>query len=57
VLVPYLVSRYTLSLIRIPIEVGLIGGRLTALRLLACLGLPPLAGLITRWLVPLLPAR
>lgn len=55
VLVTYLVSISTLSLIRIPMEVGLIGGRLAALRLLACVFLPPLAGLLTRWLVPLLP--
>lgn len=55
VLVTYLVSMSTLSLIRIPMEVGLIGGRLATLRLLACVGLPPLAGLLTRWLVLLFP--
>lgn len=57
VLVTYLVSISTLSLIRIPMEVGLIGGRLAMLRVAACLLLPPLAGLLTRWLAPLLPMR
>jgi uncharacterized membrane protein YraQ (UPF0718 family) len=56
VLVTYLVSLATLSLIRIPMEVGFVGGRIAALRLLACLFMPPLAGLLTRWLVPHLPA-
>lgn len=56
VLVTYLVSISTLSLIRIPMEVGLIGGRLAMLRVAACLLLPPLAGLLTRWLVALLPS-
>ena len=54
VLVTYMVSLATLSAIRIPIEVGLVGWRLTALRWLASVGLPPLAGLLTRVLVPLL---
>ncbi|MCX4246156.1 permease [Paraliomyxa miuraensis] len=54
VLVTYLVSLATLSAIRIPMEVGLIGWRLATLRFLACLGLPPLAGLLTRVLLPLL---
>lgn len=53
VLVTYMVSLATLSAIRIPMEVGLIGGRLATLRLLACVGLPPLAGLLTRGLAPL----
>jgi uncharacterized protein len=53
VLVTYMTSLATLSVIRIPMEVGLIGGRLAALRVLACLVLPPLAGVITRGLVPL----
>ena len=56
VLVTYLVSISTLSLIRIPMEVGLIGGRLAMLRVAACVLLPPLAGLLTRWLVALLPS-
>jgi uncharacterized membrane protein YraQ (UPF0718 family) len=55
VLVTYLVSMSTLSLLRIPMEVSFIGGRLAMLRFFVCVGLPPLAGLLTRWLVPLLP--
>ncbi|MEM9457974.1 MAG: permease [Myxococcota bacterium] len=53
VLVTYLVSLATLSVIRIPLEVGLIGGRLAAIRFVVCLLLPPLAGLLTRWIMPL----
>lgn len=45
VLITYLVSLATLSLVRIPIEVGILGARLTALRIAASLVLPPLAGL------------
>ena len=48
VLVTYLVSLALLSMIRIPMEIGLIGARLTAVRVLVCLLLPPLAGLLTR---------
>jgi uncharacterized membrane protein YraQ (UPF0718 family) len=54
VLVTYLVSLATLSVIRIPMEIGLIGWRLATLRFVVCLGLPPLAGLLTRGLMPLL---
>lgn len=53
VLITYLVSLATLSVIRIPLEVGLIGGRLTMLRFAVCLVLPPIAGLLTRWAAPL----
>lgn len=53
VLVIYLVSLATLWVIRIPIEVGLIGGRLTAVRFVMCLFLPPLAGMLTRVAAPL----
>ncbi|KIG18472.1 hypothetical protein DB30_00757 [Enhygromyxa salina] len=52
VVVTYLVSFSLLSLIRLPIEVGILGPRLTALRVLACLLLPPLAGLITLVIAP-----
>lgn len=48
VIVTYLVSMATLSIIRIPMEVGLLGGRITALRVVSCLLLPPLAGLLVR---------
>ena len=54
VLVTYLVSLATLSVIRIPLEVGLIGGRLAAIRFVTCLLLPPVAGVLTRWVAPLL---
>lgn len=53
VMVTYLVSLATLSVIRIPLEVGLIGGRLATIRFVTCLFLPPLAGLLTRWVMPL----
>ena len=48
VLVTYLTSLATLSFVRVPLEVSLIGGRLTTLRVIACLLLPPIAGAITR---------
>lgn len=48
VLVTYLVSMATLSVIRLPIEIGLIGPRLTMLRVASCLILPPIAGLMVR---------
>jgi len=54
VLVTYMTSLVTLTVIRLPMEVSLVGGRLAMLRFVACLLLPPLAGLLTRVLVPLL---
>jgi uncharacterized protein len=54
VVVTYLVSFSLLSLIRLPIEVGILGPRLTALRVIACLLLPPLAGIVTLVIAPLL---
>jgi uncharacterized membrane protein YraQ (UPF0718 family) len=54
VLVTYLVSLSTLSALRLPIEIGFIGGRLAALRFAASLVLPPIAGVVTRGLVLLL---
>lgn len=54
VMVTYLASVAMLSVIRFPLEVGFIGGRLATLRFLACLLLPPLAGLLARLLAPLL---
>ncbi len=50
VLVTYLTSLALLSILRLPIELGFLGPRLTALRVLASLFLPPLAGLVTRYL-------
>jgi len=52
VLITYLVSVATLSIIRLPLEVGFIGGRLAALRFFACLLLPPIAGLLARVVAP-----
>ena len=48
VLLTYLVSLSTLSLIRVPLEVGILGGRLAGLRVIACVLLPPLVGLGAR---------
>lgn len=50
VLLTYLVSLSTLSLIRVPLEAAIVGGRLTTLRVLACLLLPPVVGLGARLL-------
>lgn len=50
VLLTYLVSLSTLSLIRMPLEIGILGGRLTALRVVACALLPPLVGIGARLL-------
>ena len=54
VIVTYLASLAMLSIIRFPLEVGFIGGRLATLRFLGCLLLPPLAGLVTRLVAPLI---
>lgn len=53
VLVTYLVSLATLSIVRVPLEIGLIGVRLTVIRVVACLFLPPVAGLLVRVSQPL----
>lgn len=50
VLLTYLVSLSTLSLIRLPLEIGILGGRLTFLRVVACALLPPLVGVGARLL-------
>ena len=50
VLLTYLVSLSTLSLIRVPLEAAIIGGRLTILRVIACLLLPPIVGVGARLL-------
>jgi len=50
VLLTYLVSLSTLSLIRVPLEAAIIGGRLTTLRVVACLLLPPIVGVGARLL-------
>ena len=48
VLVTYLTSLALLSIIRIPLEVGFLGWRLTLIRVAASALLPPLAGLAAR---------
>lgn len=52
VLVTYLTSMACLSLIRVPLEVGFYGWRLMALRVVASLVLPFVAGGIARWAKP-----
>lgn len=52
VLVTYLVSLATLSIMRAPLEVGFYGWRLTLLRIAACLVIPFVAGGIARLLGP-----
>jgi len=54
VLMTYATSFATLSLLRVPIEVGFYGWRLTGLRLLVSLILPIIAGGLTQVLLPLL---
>jgi hypothetical protein len=46
-----------LSFIRLPMEIALYGGRVTGLRLLASLLLPPVAGLLAHALGPLFMGR
>jgi uncharacterized protein len=53
VLVTYLVSLSTLSVMKLPMEMGIVGGRLALMRFAACALLPPLAGLVTRGLLSL----
>ena len=53
VLVTYLTSMALLPALRVPMEIGIYGGRLAALRLLACAALPPVAGLIAAAIVRL----
>lgn len=52
VLVTYLTSMATLSLIRIPLEIGFYGWRLMALRVAVSLVLPFVAGGLARWMGP-----
>lgn len=50
VLITYLTSVALLSTIRIPLELGIYGPKLTLLRVLSSILLPPLAGLFARFL-------
>lgn len=53
VIVTYLTSMSLLSFIRVPMELGMYGGRLTALRVVASVLLPPIAGGIAQILAGL----
>jgi uncharacterized membrane protein YraQ (UPF0718 family) len=50
VVVTYVTSMSLLSFVRVPLELGIYGPRLTALRVLSCVVLPLLAGLIAQLL-------
>ena len=52
-LITYLTALSTLSVLRIPLELGFYGWRLTALRIASSLVLPPLAGWLAVRLAPL----
>ena len=54
VLVTYLTSMATLSLIRVPLEIGFYGWRLMTLRVVVSLVLPFVAGGIARFCAPLI---
>lgn len=54
VLVTYMTSMALLSFLRVPLEAGIVGPKLAAIRLMSNVMLPPLAGLATQALVALL---
>jgi uncharacterized membrane protein YraQ (UPF0718 family) len=54
VLVTYVTSMSLLSFVRVPLELGTYGGRLTALRVLSCAALPPVAGICAALIARLL---
>ena len=51
VMVTYLTSLALLSFIRLPMEYGMLGGRMTLIRLGASVLLPPLAGMVAQFFV------
>ena len=53
VLMTYATSFALLSLLRVPIEVGFYGWRLTGIRVAVSLVLPLIAGALTQWSLPL----
>ncbi len=55
VLITYLTSMACLSFVRIPLELAFMGPRITTLRVLACLLLPPVAGYLARGMAKLVP--
>jgi uncharacterized membrane protein YraQ (UPF0718 family) len=48
VLVTYVTSMSLLSFVRVPLEIGTYGARLTTFRVLSCVMLPPIAGAIAQ---------
>ena len=48
VLITYAISLSTLSILRIPLEIGFYGWRLAGVRIVVSLGLPIIAGVLTR---------
>ncbi len=54
VLITYATSFATLSLLKVPLEIGFYGWRLTGMRILVSLVLPIIAGMLTQLLLPLL---
>lgn len=57
VVVTYLTSMALLNLLRLPMEAGLYGPRVLALRVVACLVLPFVAGAIARFAAPFVLGR
>ncbi len=53
ILITYITSLTLLSFIRFPLEVSFYGGKITTVRVIASLLLPPIAGIITRLITPL----
>ena len=51
VMVAYLTGWSLWGINRIPMEVGILGWRLTLIRLASCLVLPPVAGYTAKWIV------
>ena len=49
VLVTYVTSMSLLSFVRVPLEIGIYGTRLTTFRVASCVLLPPLAGLLAQF--------
>jgi uncharacterized membrane protein YraQ (UPF0718 family) len=54
VVVTYVTSMSLLSFVRVPLELGIYGERLTLFRMLSCILLPPIAGALARLLGALL---
>jgi hypothetical protein len=50
VVVTYVTSMSLLSFVRVPLELGTYGEQLTVLRVLSCVLLPPIAGVVARLL-------